>query len=216
MSKILKAAIAAITVVVAIAGAALGLYGTGPLGRNGGECGDARLGDLARLARGEVAAFEVTNSRDGGGLARELAQSLTFDGPDGARRSVADFRGRAVLLNLWATWCEPCKREMPALDRLQAELGGSRFEVVAVNVDTRNLDRPKAWLTEAGIRSLAYYSDREAKVFQTLRRAGLAEGMPTTLLFDAKGCRLGRVSGPAEWASPEGLALIRAALPPAS
>ncbi len=212
MSKILKRAIAVIAVMVAIAATAFGLYGTGPFGRNGGECGDARTGDLARLATGEVAAFEVATSPDKGDLAHDLA----FDGPDGARRSVADFRGRAVLLNLWATWCEPCKREMPALDKLQAELGGPRFDVVAVNVDTRNLDRPKAWLENTGIRSLAYFSDREARIFQTLRRAGLAEGMPTTLLFDAHGCRLGRVSGPAEWASPEGLALVRAALPPAS
>lgn len=214
MSKILKPAVA--VVVVAIAAAAFGLYGTGPFGRNGGECGDARTGDLARLATGDVAAFEVANSPDTAEFSREFARSLTFDGPDGARRSVADFRGRAVLLNLWATWCEPCKREMPALDRLQAELGGPRFEVVAVNVDTRNLDRPRAWLGEAGIRRLAYFSDKEAKIFQTLRRAGLADGMPTTLLFDAKGCRLGRVSGPAEWSSPEGIALVRAALPPAS
>ncbi len=212
MSKLLKPALAAIAVVVAITATAFGLYGTGSFGRNGGDCGDVGTGDLARLARGEVAAFEVANSPDKAGFARELA----FDGPDGARRSVADFRGRAVLLNLWATWCEPCKREMPALDKLQAELGGPRFEVVAVNVDTRNLDRPKAWLEDTGIRSLAYFSDKQAKIFQTLRRAGLAEGMPTTLLFDAHGCRLGRVSGPAEWASPEGLALVRAALPPAS
>lgn len=214
MSKILKPAVA--VVAVAIAAAAFGLYGTGPFGRNGGECADARPGELARFATGEVAAFEVANSSDKAGSSRELARSLTFDGPDGARRSVADFRGRAVLLNLWATWCEPCRREMPALDRLQAELGGPRFEVVAVNVDTRDLARPRAWLETAGIRGLAYFSDREAKIFQALRRAGLADGMPTTLLFDAQGCRLGRVSGPAEWSSPEGIALVRAALPPAS
>lgn len=212
MSRILKPTIAAIAVMVAITAAGLGLYGTGPFGRNGGDCGDAGPRRLARLATGEVAAFEVTNSRDKAGLSHELA----FDASDGARRSVADFRGRAVLLNLWATWCEPCKREMPALDKLQAELGGPRFEVVAVNIDTRDLDRPKAWLATAGIRGLAYFSDHEAKIFQALRRAGLADGMPTTLLFDAQGCRLGRVSGPAEWASPEGLALVRAALPPAS
>ena len=117
-----------------------------------------------------------------------------------------------MLLNLWATWCEPCKREMPALDRLQGELGGPGFEVAAVNIDTRNLDRPKLWLDGAGIRKLTYYKDTEATIFQDLRRAGLAEGMPTTILIDPKGCLLGRLAGPAEWAGPDGQALIKAAL----
>ena len=132
--------------------------------------------------------------------------------PDGSRRDLASFRGRNVLLNLWATWCEPCLREMPALDRVQAQLGGPGFEVVAVNIDTRNLERPRAWLEKAGVTRLAGYADHEARIFQDLRRAGLAEGMPTTLLIDSAGCRLGRLSGPAEWDSPDGLALLRAAL----
>jgi thiol-disulfide isomerase/thioredoxin len=160
---------------------------------------------MSPLARGEVAAFQVAR-------ALEPAPTVAFDDPEGRRKTLADFRGRAVLLNLWATWCEPCRREMPALDRLQAELGGAGFEVVAVNIDTRNVERPKAWLAEAGVSRLAYYSDREAKVFQDLRRAGQAEGMPTTLLIDARGCRLGTMAGPAEWSSPDGQALIRAAL----
>ncbi len=160
---------------------------------------------LRPLAQGEVAAFEVS---------REPVRSprLSFMAPDGSRRDLDSFRGQTVLLNLWATWCEPCKREMPALDKLQAELGGARFEVAAVNIDTRNIERPKAWLDQAGIRSLAYYTDHEAKIFQEMRNAGLAEGMPTTILVDANGCRLGRLSGPAEWASPDALKLIRAAI----
>jgi len=142
----------------------------------------------------------------------EPAPPLAFDNSDGRRVTLADFRGRTILLNLWATWCEPCRREMPALARLQAELGSSRFEVVAVNIDTRNLHRPKAWLAETGVSGLAYYSDPEAKVFQDLRQAGQAEGMPTTLLIDAHGCRLGTMAGPAEWSSPDARALIQAAL----
>ncbi|MGQ8714558.1 TlpA disulfide reductase family protein, partial [Klebsiella pneumoniae] len=72
--------------------------------------------------------------------------ALAFTGPDGKPRTLDDLKGRTVLLNLWATWCAPCKAEMPALDRLQGALGGPDFEVVALNVDTRNPDRPPAWL----------------------------------------------------------------------
>lgn len=165
----------------------------------------AVLERLRPLAKGEVAAFEVSREP-------VRSPSLSFMAPDGSRRDLDSFRGQTVLLNLWATWCEPCKREMPALDKLQAELGGARFEVAAVNIDTRNIERPKAWLDQAGIRSLAYYTDHEAKIFQDMRNAGLAEGMPTTILVDANGCRLGRLSGPAEWASPDALKLIGAAI----
>jgi hypothetical protein len=101
---------------------------------------------------------------------------------------------------------------MPALDRLQAALGGLDFEVVAVNIDTRNVDKPKAWLKEAGVGRLAYYSDPEAKVFHDLRRVGKAVGMPTTLLVDPEGCELALINGPAEWASEDALKLVRAAL----
>ena len=101
---------------------------------------------------------------------------------------------------------------MPALDALQAEFGGPDFEVVAVNIDTRNLERPRQWLVENGITRLAYYADPEAKVFQELKRVGQAIGMPTTLLIDAKGCQLGVLHGPAEWHSDDARKLIRTAL----
>lgn len=196
-------------VVLGLGAAGAALYGTRYLASNSadGDCASAApaLARLAPLARGEVAAFQVAPRA-------EPAPGLAFDGPDGSRKTLADFHGRTVLLNLWATWCEPCRREMPALDRLQGELGGPAFEVVTVNIDTRNLDRPKSWLTQAGVTRLAYYADREAKIFQDLRRIGQAEGMPTTLIIDAKGCRLGTMAGPAEWDGPDGLALMRAAI----
>lgn len=200
-------AVAALAIVSALAGA--GLYGTARWPGNGGSAtcraSAVTLARLVPLARGEVAAFEV-------GRSPATAPALAFDGPDGSRRTLADFRGRAVLLNLWATWCEPCKREMPALDAVQAALGGPDLEVVAVNIDTRDLERPRAWLKAAGVARLAYYSDREARIFQDLRRAGETEGLPTTLLIDRDGCRLGRLAGWAEWSSPDGIALVRAAL----
>jgi thiol-disulfide isomerase/thioredoxin len=196
-----------------IAAAVLGLgvialYGTDGAGNSAaGQCPAAKTAAarLAPLARGEVAA--VTVAREPKPL-----PDLAFNGPDGSPTSLAAFRGRTVLLNLWATWCAPCRQEMPALDRLQGELGGRDFEVVAVNIDTRNLDKPRTWLKEAGVARLAYYADPEAKVFQDFKRVGKAVGMPTTLLVDPDGCELALINGPAEWASEDALKLVRAAL----
>jgi hypothetical protein len=101
---------------------------------------------------------------------------------------------------------------MPALDALQEKLGGPNFEVVAVNIDTRDADKPRAWLKEAGVNRLAYYADPSAKVFQDLKLIGKAFGMPTTLIVDPAGCEIGTVAGPAEWASEDGINLVRAAL----
>jgi thiol-disulfide isomerase/thioredoxin len=106
----------------------------------------------------------------------------------------------------------PCRKEMPALDALQAKLGSDRFEVVTINIDTRNLDKPKAWLADAGISRLGYYGDPSAKVFQDLKAIGKATGMPTTLLIDPQGCELGVLAGPAEWASDDALKLVSTAL----
>ena len=117
-----------------------------------------------------------------------------------------------MLLNLWATWCVPCRREMPALDALQADLGGPKFQVVAVNIDTARPERPPAFLKEIGVTHLAYFTDESAKVFQDLKVVGKAFGMPTTLIVDPAGCEIGDMAGPAEWASDDGITLVRAAI----
>lgn len=205
----LPLAISAIVALAIIVGAGgLALYGSRPNASNSAaaECRAAKAfaERLAPLARGEVAAFNAASTP-------APAPNLAFTGPDGAPKTLADFRGSTVLLNLWATWCAPCRQEMPALDRLQAELGGKDFQVVAVNIDTRNLDRPKTWLTEAGVKNLSYYADPQAKVFQDLKRDGKAVGLPITLLIDPQGCELGVLAGPAAWDSPDGLKLVRAA-----
>jgi thiol-disulfide isomerase/thioredoxin len=139
---------------------------------------------------------------------------LAFNAGDGKRFSLADYKGRAVLLNLWATWCVPCRLEMPALDRLQAELGSDRFEVVAVNIDTKDFDKPKRFLDEIAVKSLAYYADPSLGVFKQLQQRGRSRGMPTTMLIDAKGCEIATINGPAEWDRDDAKAVIRAALAP--
>jgi thiol-disulfide isomerase/thioredoxin len=195
-----------------LAGAVLMLaavYGIGGLQRNPAAAACRPAAQLAKrlapLARGEVAGVAVADEPD-------RLPDLAFTDASGKPRMLSEWRGRTVLLNLWATWCVPCRKEMPALDALQAKLGSDKFEVVTVNIDTRNLDKPKAWLAEAGIRQLGYYGDPSAKVFQDLKAIGKATGMPTTLLIDPQGCELGVLAGPAEWASEDAVTLISAAL----
>jgi thiol-disulfide isomerase/thioredoxin len=160
---------------------------------------------IAPLVRGEVAAF--TPAR-----APLRLPDLAFKDAKGRDVALADWRGRTVLLNLWATWCVPCRREMPALDALQALLGGADFQVVAVNVDTRDPQKPLAFLKEVGITHLAFFSDPSARVFEELKTAGKAFGMPTTLIVDPSGCEIGNMAGPAEWASDDGVRLVGAAI----
>jgi thiol-disulfide isomerase/thioredoxin len=208
VARLPRLAVIAVLALSAV-GAGAAVYGTLQPGGNS-ESAACRASTeavkrIAPLAKGEVAALGVTDPA-------KPAPNPTFKDPAGQPVSLADFKGKAVLLNLWATWCLPCRHEMPALDRLQARLGGPAFEVVAVNIDTRNLDRPQAWLKETGIERLAYYHDHEAKIFQTLQRTGHVVGLPTTLLIDAQGCELAVLKGPADWGSDDAVALIRAAL----
>jgi thiol-disulfide isomerase/thioredoxin len=160
---------------------------------------------IAPLAQGEVAALTMARTPF-------RVPDLAFKDSAGQQRMLAEWRGRTVLLNLWATWCVPCRKEMPALDALQAAVGGPNFEVVAVNIDTRDPHKPLAFLKETGVSHLAYYSDESARVFEDLKTAGKAFGMPTTLLVDRSGCEIGEMAGPAEWASADGIKLVSAAL----
>ena len=100
---------------------------------------------------------------------------------------------------------------MPALDRLQTRLGGKNFEVVAINIDTRDPEKPKTFLKEANLTRLGYFSDNKAKVFQDLKAIGRALGMPTSVLVDSQGCEIGTIAGPAEWDSDDAVKLITAA-----
>ena len=160
---------------------------------------------VAGWERGEVAAAVSPKSSG-------KVPDLDFNGPDGAPRSLAAFRGKIVLLNLWATWCVPCREEMPALDRMQAALGSKDFEVVAVNIDTTRLERVHDFLRDAKIFSLASYSDPQADTFYRLKTAGKALGLPTTILVGRDGCEIATMAGPANWASEDAKALVRAAL----
>ncbi|MFT4098025.1 MAG: TlpA disulfide reductase family protein [Rhodoblastus sp.] len=166
---------------------------------------DAVLGRVAPLEKGAVAAAASPKQA-------QKMTALDFLGPDGTPISLDAFRGRVTLVNIWATWCVPCREEMPTLDRLQATLGSKDFEVVAINVDTARLERAKDFLKDISVKSLAFYSDPKADVFYRLRTAGKVVGLPTTFLVGRDGCEIAAMAGPADWASDDALALIRAAL----
>ena len=128
---------------------------------------------------------------------RELPE-LRFQDGEGAERSLADFRGKVVLLNIWATWCIPCRKEMPMLDRLQAQLGGPDFEVVALSIDRAGISVVEKFYKEIGLKTLGMYVDASGKASRVLGIVGL----PTTVLIGRNGSELGRSVGPAEWDSP--------------
>jgi thiol-disulfide isomerase/thioredoxin len=200
-------------VLIGAAAGFAGIHGFGGLRHQAGDPTCQGAVDLARkiapLAHGEVAALTMATTP-------LKLPDLAFQDADGKPKKLSDWRGKTVLLNLWATWCVPCRKEMPALDGLEAKLSGPNFEVVAVNIDTRDPDKPKNFLKEAGLSRLGYYTDEKAKVFQDLKSIGRALGMPTSVLVDPKGCEIGTIAGPAEWNSDDAIKLITAALTPAA
>ncbi|OWK23972.1 redoxin [Rhizobium yanglingense] len=130
---------------------------------------------------------------------------VRFTDGEGRPRALADFRGKVVLLNVWATWCLPCRKEMPTLDRLQAALGGDGFEVVALSVDRQGSETVKAFYSEIGVRNLAVRVDASGQALSALA----AVGLPTTILIDAEGRELGRLMGPAEWDANDMVAFLK-------
>jgi thiol-disulfide isomerase/thioredoxin len=143
-----------------------------------------------------------------GFILREQARPLpevAMEDPAGATLRLSHFRGKVILLNLWATWCAPCRREMPTLDRLQALLGGPAFEVVALSVDRDGIPAVAAFYEELGLEALAIYVDSSTRATRALG----ALGLPTTLLLDRDGNEIGRLLGPAEWDSPATVAFLR-------
>jgi thiol-disulfide isomerase/thioredoxin len=189
-----------------------GVYGIGGLKRN--ASGDsacnpavALSSKIAPLAHGEVAALTMATTP-------LRVPDLAFEDANGQPKKLSDWRGRTVLVNLWATWCVPCRKEMPALEELQTKLGGPNFEVVAVNIDTRDPDKPKKFLKDANLTRLGFFSDEKAKVFQDLKSVGRALGMPTSVLIDGQGCEIATIAGPAEWGSDDAVKLIQAAITP--
>ena len=164
--------------------------------------------DTAKIAKGEGAPIlpgQIMRNMAG----TQLPQDLTFTNPDGQTLAIADLKGTPILLNLWATWCVPCRKEMPLLDNLADELGDD-VRVLTVSQDTEDA-QPKVveFFDEGGFRNLEQWLDPENELARAFSDAGL---LPVTILFDAKGREILRVAGGYEWDSEEAIALVSEAL----
>ena len=206
-------------VVTAIVAATAGLWGVYAMARGGDNGSPAKAPTeivvsqvtggpppssapaIATLSVGEMAKFVFRKEP-------EALPEISFQDGNGKARTLADWKGKVVLLNLWATWCLPCRKEMPGLDRLQAELGSDKFEVVALSVDRAGIEASKKFLDQIKVTKLGLYADPTTRASSALK----VVGMPSTLLIDAQGREIGRLVGPAEWDSPEAKALIGSVL----
>jgi thiol-disulfide isomerase/thioredoxin len=133
---------------------------------------------------------------------------ISFLDAEGEPVSLKDWRGKVVLLNLWATWCAPCREEMPSLDRLQRDIGSDDFEVVALAVDKAGVKGAGKFFQDIKIENLKLFADPTARVSSSLR----VVGMPTTILIDKQGREIGRLVGPADWDGEDAKRLIAASL----
>jgi thiol-disulfide isomerase/thioredoxin len=195
-----------------LAGGAAALYVISADTGNGGASGEAACAASAARASalegfnvGDMAAMRIADNP-------QPAGPLSFNDADGQPKTLADYEGRTVLLNLWATWCAPCREEMPALDALEREMGGERFAVIPVSVDAGTDEKPKQFYAETGLTDLPLLHDGTLGVFNALKKKGYAFGMPSTLLIDEKGCVLASMNGPAHWSGEDAKALVRKAV----
>lgn len=207
-AKIIGAALA-----LGIAAGAAVLYVNGQgsgnvaVAEDAGKCAldEGQKVSLNAAAKGEVAAMLPADEP-------QSFSALTFNGPDGKPKSLKDLAGKTLLVNLWATWCVPCREEMPALNALQKSAGGDKFEVAAINVDTGTDEKPRRFLEETGVDALTYYQDPSLGVFNDLKKRGLVLGLPATFIVGPDGCLLAALNGPAKWDSADASALVSAAV----
>lgn len=191
--------------------AALGLGGLALYGIGGDDKAQAcaaspkTLASMKAAAKGEVAAV-VTPS------APRPLPALSFKDSSGADIGLDRFKGKVVLVNLWATWCAPCRKEMPALNQLEAQEGGDGFAVLPISLDFGAPDKPKKFLQDIKADRLGLYTEPTGQLLAQLKTVGRGAGLPTTLILDRAGCEIGYLPGPAEWASPDAKELIKAAL----
>ena len=175
--------------------------------KTAGNCSisDSLRTSLSKAAHGDMAAFQVIDTPS-------MVTEIGFNKADGTATTLADWKGRTVLLNLWATWCAPCRKEMPALDALEKALGSKTFQVVPVSLDLGDDVKPKKFYRQIEIENLPFFHDGTLNTLTNLKKRGLAFGLPATLLIDKRGCVLGALNGPAEWSGEDAQALIKAAM----
>ena len=200
-------------VAVGLAVALSGVYAM--LGSNGNEEVGGKTVDVAGASSTSGTTAELNKSLSTGALAafvfkKDRPAVVTGEFKDGGGKTIdmSNWKGRVALVNLWATWCGPCRAEMPHLAKLQELYGGDQFEVVALSVDLKGAEASAAFLKEIKADSLALYVDQTTKAMRNLG----AIGLPLTVLVDRKGREIGRLLGPADWAGDEAKRLIEAAI----
>lgn len=167
------------------------------------QAAQAQIVDAAAV--GELAA--VNGTGEGRGYA-----DMAFKSADGTEMTLRDFSGKALLVNFWASWCVPCREEMPALDAIASEYNSEKFQVVPINLDIGEggLAKAQEFLAEGKFENLPLYADNTFAAFDRLKREAVAVGLPATLLLDPEGCELAVLQGPAEWHSKDGRAVVEA------
>lgn len=191
------------------------VYGLIALVGNGGPAGRPQAVAAPADALTRAVVTPVAAGREAPQFANFLVHKVPQPLPEfgfvdetGGRRAIGAYRGKFVLLNLWATWCGPCRHEMPALDALSKKLADRPFALLAISIDRGGLKKPRRFFNEIGVKNLALYGDEDGRLAPNLK----AFAMPTTLLIDPEGREIGRMAGPAEWSSPEAVAFLEAAI----
>lgn len=172
------------------------LYMALALGANGAVAGPS---DLAALRAGDMKKMNLH-------AAPKAVADPGFERAEGGAGALADYRGRHVLVNFWAVWCPPCKKEMPMLSELQAEMGGERFEVVTIATGHNPPPAMAKFFSERGIDNLPLHRDPTGG----MARAMGVFGLPVSVVLNPEGKEIARLTGEADWSAPEALALLRA------
>lgn len=196
---------------IAIMAVGFGIYaiyqgaGNEPVAENNQQTQTTIARTLKPFAKGDMAAMRILE------VPLDLTR-LSFSDGEGKTVNISDWHGKTVLLNLWATWCPPCRHEMPFLEDLEKQLGSETFQVVSVSIDLKSPDKPMAFFAEIGLKALKFYWDGTARIFSELKKENLAFGMPTTVLINSDGKALGVLNGPATWNGEDAIQLINQAL----
>lgn len=166
----------------------------------------------AQVVKGQkidAAAVGLLAALTGTGEGRGYAD-MAFKDSAGLPKTIADFAGKKLLVNFWASWCVPCRAEMPALDKIAADYNSDQFMVLPINLDIGEggLKKAKTFLADENLHNLPLFADSSFSAFERLKQEAVAIGLPATLLLDDKGCELAVLQGPAEWDSPDGRAVI--------
>jgi thiol-disulfide isomerase/thioredoxin len=194
-------------VILGLAGLAVAIAAWGWLGNAAGakECPvqAEEAAAIGEAAMGELAALNGTG--EGRGYA-----TMAFKDAAGTDMTIADFKGKALLVNFWASWCVPCREEMPDLDALATKYNSDAFMVLPINLDIGEggLEKAQAFLDENSFANLPLYADNTFAAFERLKQQAVAVGLPATLVLDENGCELAVLQGPAHWNTPDGEAVV--------